>query len=279
MKGQIESMSEDKNEMKEQNENKNKNRIQIRNLKKLYRIENEDIAVLDGIHLDIRSGEITVLLGRSGCGKTTLLRLIAGLELPDAGEIIRHDMKPAIVFQEPRLMPWLDVYHNTIFGLQKEESHSRSEEIEKILDIVGLKKFQHSYPAQLSGGMQARCALARALAVKQSFLLMDEPFAALDYFTRESMQKELLRVQQTLGTGILFVTHSVDEALLLADHIVILGDGKIKGIFDFNTVSGEQSPTGESYKLHRDVMSLEMQKYRNAILRLLAKENNMFSSL
>ncbi len=200
--------------------------IEIRGLEKRYALNGGALQVLRGLNLELEKGAITVVLGKSGCGKTTLLRLVGGLEKPDAGEIRFHGPhKTACVFQEPRLMPWLSVSGNVQFGLKRGEIHADS--ITRFIETVGLAGFEKARPAQLSGGMQQRAALARALAFQPSLILMDEPFAALDQFTRESMQRELLRVQRETGASILFVTHSIDEALILADKAVILSRGII----------------------------------------------------
>jgi sulfonate transport system ATP-binding protein len=201
--------------------------IELIGIRKSYEVEDRRLQVLSGIDLRLPEESITVVLGKSGCGKTTLLRLVGGLEAPDAGEI-RYDSshRTAFVFQEPRLMPWLNVKENICFGLKKSEIDPQ--EIAAIIQTVGLNGFEKAYPHQLSGGMQQRTSLARALAYKPSFILMDEPFAALDLFTREQMQQELLRVQKIQKASILFVTHSIDEALVLGDKIAVIEDGKIK---------------------------------------------------
>lgn len=201
--------------------------IELKNLHKTYTVESQKIHVLKGIHLQIPEQSITVILGKSGCGKTTLLRLVGGLEAPDAGEIhLDAAHKTAFVFQEPRLMPWLNVWENVKFGLKKQTCDTAL--LQGIIDTVGLSGFEKAYPHQLSGGMQQRTAIARALAYEPSFIMMDEPFAALDYFTRDQMQKELIRLQRERGVSILFVTHSIDEALILGDKIVIIDKGQIK---------------------------------------------------
>ena len=213
--------------------------IELKNIQKSYLVDDRTLDVLKGIDLQIPEKSITVVLGRSGCGKTTLLRLVGGLEEADAGEI-RFDAahKTAYVFQESRLMPWLHVWDNVVFGLKKQ--HIDKSAVQNIIDTVGLKGFEKAYPHQLSGGMQQRTAIARGLAYDPSFIMMDEPFAALDYFTRDQMQKELLRLQQSRGASILFVTHSIDEALLLGHKIVIIEDGQIKREFRIETEQTER---------------------------------------
>lgn len=201
--------------------------IELKNVHKIYTVEDRTTHVLNGINLQIPENKTTVILGRSGCGKTTLLRLVGGLEKVDAGEIafdVTH--KTGFVFQESRLMPWLNVWENVKFGLNKEECDSHA--IQNFIDMVGLSGFEKAYPNQLSGGMRQRTAIARALAYEPSFILMDEPFAALDYFTRSQMQKEVMRLQREYGVSILFVTHSIDEALLLGDKIVVIENGQVK---------------------------------------------------
>ena len=144
-----------------------------------------------------------------------------------------------------RLMPWLNVWDNVRFGLKNQEE--KDVVIQSIIETVGLKGFEKAYPNQLSGGMQQRVAIARALAYEPSFIMMDEPFAALDYFTREQMQRELLRLQKKRGISILFVTHSIDEALLLGDKIVVLEEGRIKAEFTVGQEKAERNLLDEQF--------------------------------
>lgn len=212
--------------------------IKLVNVSKFYAIEKGHVKVLDGIDLNIPANKITVILGRSGCGKTTLLRLVAGLESFYQGEIQGTNLKrKAYVFQEDRLMPWLDVKKNITFGIKdKDVNH---EKVDEIIKMVGLKSFYNAYPNQLSGGMKQRVSIARAFAYNPDFIMMDEPFSALDFFTREQMQKELLNIHRNTKCSILFVTHSIDEALILGDIIVILEKGIIKSQYEI----GEENNT------------------------------------
>jgi len=181
----------------------------------------------------LEKNKISVFLGKSGCGKTTLLRLIAGLEEKSSGNIeIEQNEKIGFVFQEARLMPFLNVYNNIAFS-QKE---SKKAKILELVKIIGLGGFENAYSNQLSGGMQARVAIARTLAYEPSIILMDEPFAALDSFTRENMQNKLLQIQSCHKKTILFVTHNIDEALILGHKIMLLQKGGIKEEYDLSNI-------------------------------------------
>jgi len=194
-------------------------------LKKTYLVKDKPLEVLKEVTFTANCSEITVILGESGCGKTTLLRLISGLEKQDTGLIdFSEPTKLGMVFQEARLMPWLNTKDNITFGLRSQASQ---QELKALLATVGLTGFEEALPATLSGGMQQRVALARALILHSKLLLMDEPFAALDYFTRRKMQVELLRIKDVTKTGIILVTHNIDEALTLADKIMIMQNGVI----------------------------------------------------
>lgn len=235
--------------------------MKITDLKKGYQVSGRFLPVLKGLNLEVEEQGITVVLGRSGCGKTTLLRLIAGLEKADLGRIQweepkddgldgRTGHKTGVIFQEPRLMPWLTVEKNILFGVQ-----NREQNLQPLLELTGLAGFEKARPSQLSGGMKQRAALARALAYEPDYLLMDEPFAALDYFTRKSMQEELLRIQKENQKGMLFVTHSIDEALTLGQKIVVLREGVCKKIYEL-----------EMQPYPRDLLSGEMIRIKKDIL-------------
>lgn len=181
--------------------------------------------VLRDLSLTLHPRECTVILGKSGCGKTTLLRLLAGLEQPDTGTVSRPaGLKLGMMFQEARLFPWLTCRENVALGLPQGSS---PREADHWLQLVQLTEAADQYPSQLSGGMQQRASLARTLAMHSGLILMDEPFAALDYFTRAQLQQELRSMQQELSMGTVLVTHNVDEALTLGDRLLILKEGKI----------------------------------------------------
>lgn len=190
------------------------------------------VEAVRGVDLRIASGEFCVLVGPSGCGKTTLLRMIAGLEEPSQGTIAmeRRDNRQArnaMVFQGRSVFPWLRVRDNVSYGLRMRgvPRSAREAIVTDLLRMVGLSKVARSYPHQLSEGMRQRVAIARALAVDPDILLMDEPFGALDEQNRLLLQEELLRIWEQTGKTVLFVTHSIDEALVLADRIVVMSAG------------------------------------------------------
>ena len=208
--------------------------IEISNLSKHFFIGENRIDVLRELNLNIKKDKIIVILGRSGCGKTTLLRLIAGLESISQGEIkFKEQAKIGFVFQEARLMPFLNVYENIVFALKKQEIEPAK--IDSLISMIGLSDFKFAAVSQLSGGMSSRVSLARVLAYEANLILMDEPFAALDAFTRASMQAEILKIQA--GKTILFVTHNIDEALFLADEIILLEKGGIKSNYDLSNLA------------------------------------------
>lgn len=198
--------------------------------------------VLDNISLRMEEGEFVCLLGPSGCGKSTILNLIAGFEHADSGQILLDGKKISqpgpergVVFQQPTLFPWLSVLDNVTFGprMAGVKAASYLPDAERYLRLVGLQDFQHHMPWQLSGGMRQRVALARAWLPNPEILLMDEPFGALDAQTRLMMQELLTRLWQATGTTILFITHDVDEALFLADRVLVMAarPGQIRAEF------------------------------------------------
>ena len=227
--------------------------IEISGLCKSFQVDGQELVVLKNLDLVLPANEITVLLGRSGCGKTTLLRLIGGLDKDYTGTIQKPQSRTAFVFQEARLMPWLSVAQNIAFGLKKEEINPG--EIDRLISLTGLEGFAQAMPRQLSGGMQQRTALARALAMKPGFILMDEPFAALDHFTREKMQQVLLDIHKTNRCGVLFVTHSIDEALAIADRIVVLENHSTKKVYPIGSAWRASCSEEDRRALREDILS------------------------
>jgi sulfonate transport system ATP-binding protein len=203
--------------------------VRADNLTKVYETENGPVTALKGVSLKLPAGSFSALLGKSGCGKTTLLRLIAGLESPSGGEVSCSVPRSSVgyVFQEARLMPWLSAEDNIRFARWSGRESGSFADVGQILQALGLSEFSKSFPHELSGGMAQRVALGRTLFCKPSLILMDEPFGALDWFTRKALQGDLLRLWQEGGKTVLFVTHDIDEALLLAGHVVVMREGEI----------------------------------------------------
>ncbi|MFA8437750.1 ABC transporter ATP-binding protein [Pueribacillus sp. YX66] len=205
----------------------------------------KEVTALENINFTISDQEFVVLVGPSGCGKSTLLNIVGGLLSPTTGSVYfegegLHEKTPnlGIVFQEIALFPWRTVYENVIYGLQ-ERKLSKAEQKEKgqyYIDMVGLTGFEKAYPKQLSGGMKQRAGIARALAIEPDLLLMDEPFSALDAQTRTIMQEELLTIWNRTKLSTLYVTHNIQEAVYLADRVIVLSrhPGKIKSIIDID---------------------------------------------
>ncbi len=216
--------------------------LEILDVHKTFVNDEGRVQALAGVSLSVEKGELVVIIGPSGCGKTTLLQIVAGLEEPSKGEVRiagqrvnKWGRDRTMIFQDYSLFPWLTVRGNVEFGLKM--AGVRPEERLKIVDElirkVGLEGFENLYPHELSGGMQQRVALARALAIDPAVLLMDEPFASVDALTRRELQAELVRLWSESRKTILFVTHSLREALILADRIVVMTPrpGRIKAIF------------------------------------------------
>jgi NitT/TauT family transport system ATP-binding protein len=200
----------------------------------------ETIALRD-VSLNIRAGEFLAVLGPSGCGKSTLLNAVAGFEPPSTGSVLidgRPVLGPGpdrpVVFQQHSLFPWMTALDNVAFGLRMADDRAARDRARHFLSLVGLSEVVDRYPHELSGGMQQRVGLARALAVEPNVLLMDEPFGALDAQTRILMQEQLLKLWERWRHTVVFVTHDIDEAIFLADRVVVLGLGSpsLRGLFD-----------------------------------------------
>lgn len=205
--------------------------VTVRDLSKSFALNGQRLNVLRDIHLDVRGGEALAIVGPSGCGKTTLLRILAGLEHPDRGEVLidGHPVQGvgaerAIIFQEPRLLPWLTVLGNVAFGLQVRGAQRATAEARArhYIRLVGLTEFEGAFPRQLSGGMAQRVGIARALTVQPEILLLDEPLGALDAMTKLTMQEELARIWQEERVTMILVTHDLEEAIFLADRVLVL---------------------------------------------------------
>jgi len=246
--------------------------IDVRRVAKGYRVNRRDrFAVLDDVSFHVAAGEFVSLVGPSGCGKTTLLDLIGGLTQPDSGEILIDGRKVkgpgldrGIVFQQYALFPWRTALGNVAFGLEakgvaKAEQFARAR---RFLELVGLSEFADRYPHQLSGGMKQRVAIARSLAYEPDVLLMDEPFAALDAQTRESLQDELLRIWKRTGTTVVFITHSIDEAIYLGQRVLVMAvaPGRITHVLPVNVpksdIGEDVRATPEFVRLRHEIWQL-----------------------
>jgi NitT/TauT family transport system ATP-binding protein len=205
--------------------------LEIDRLHKIFPVNGTFVPVLEGISFEVAKGELICIFGRSGCGKSTLLKILAGFLPATSGKVLlmgKTVETPApdrcVIFQEDALFPWLTVQENIAFGLRGrgQGGRSKAEEVERFLDLVELREFRDYLPREISGGMKQRVALARVLILKPEVLLMDEPFASLDAQSREEMQTFLLSLWQELTHTILFVTHDVNEAVILADRILLM---------------------------------------------------------
>lgn len=237
--------------------------IEFQDVTKIFEFKGKRTVVMESFSLTIEKGNFTIILGPSGCGKTTILRLIAGFERPEKGKILVNGKEirgpgrdRGMVFQSYTSFPWLTVKENVTFGLSEEEKEKESGWIEHLLEISGLKPYENAYPYQLSGGLKQRVAVVRTFAVKPEVLLMDEPFGALDIYTKENMQELTLRIWNDFKATIVFVTHDVEEALFLGDRIVVVSDKPMRILKD------EKIPLSRP----RDRFSKEFLEYKKEIL-------------
>lgn len=208
--------------------------VHVQDMHKTFRRDSREIKALAGIDLVLEQGSFTALLGPSGCGKTTLLKVLAGLEQPDHGRLrVEPAMKPAVVFQDPRLLPWCSLRRNLELALLRLphalDGSEKERRINQALDLVGLSDRDQAWPGELSGGMAQRAGLARALCRESRYLLMDEPFSALDALTRERLQHDLKCLHRSRASTILFITHDIHEALTLANRVLVMKDGCLRG--------------------------------------------------
>ena len=214
--------------------------LTIRNLSKTFSVEGRPLLVLEDINLTVAEGEFVAVVGHSGCGKSTLLKIIAGLETADPGSAVslhgREINSPGpdrgMIFQEHRLMSWLTVEKNLTLGLEGKSRREKARLADEYLKLVKLEGFKKAYPAQLSGGMSQRAAIARALATNPETLLLDEPFGALDALTKIEMQREIMKIHAGKKTTMIIVTHDIEEAVFLAHRIVVMSNrpGRIRDI-------------------------------------------------
>ncbi|HTH40495.1 MAG TPA: ABC transporter ATP-binding protein [Rhodocyclaceae bacterium] len=205
--------------------------IIVNNVQKVFKTKDREVVALKDINLEVNKGDFVCLLGPSGCGKSTLLNAVAGFSLPSSGTITvdgKSITEPGpdrgMVFQEYALFPWMTVAQNIAFGMEVQDKPKAeiNDKVDWLLDVLKLKDFRDRFPKDLSGGMRQRVAIARVLGMDSPIMLMDEPFGALDALTRRNLQDELLRIWKEFGKTILFVTHSIEESIYLADRIVVM---------------------------------------------------------
>ncbi len=212
-------------------------RVEVTNLYKSYSLGNRNLEVLHDLNFTLENNSFVTVVGKSGCGKTTLLRIMAHIDSASQGTVQfvsgrKTAPKVSIVFQEPRLMPWLTVEQNIRFSTKSgriRDNEHVAKTLEMYLEILGLKDFAKAYPSQISGGMAQRAALGRTLLFEPDVILMDEPFGDLDAFTRRNLQKELINIFHTQKKTILFVTHDIDEAIFLGQRVLVLDRGRLIG--------------------------------------------------
>ncbi|HEY9424924.1 MAG TPA: ABC transporter ATP-binding protein [Microterricola sp.] len=244
--------------------------VTVSGLDKTFETRSGQVHALQGIDLTVQAGEFVSLIGPSGCGKSTLMRIIADLDHPTVGTVAvfgksatqaRLDQDYGIAFQQAGLLPWRTVAANVALPLELhgEASAARNARVAELLDMVGLAEFADRYPDQLSGGMQQRVAIARSLAESPSLLLMDEPFGALDEMTRERMQTELVRICAETKAAVVFVTHSIPEAVYLSDRVVVMSarPGRIQQIVPMRLGGGDRAES-RTEALREDTSYFEM---------------------
>jgi sulfonate transport system ATP-binding protein len=235
--------------------------LEINQVSKTFINENERVHVLDNIDLSVKKGEFLTIIGPSGCGKSTLLKLIAGLDLNFEGDILVGDQEVngpskdrGFIFQEHRLFPWLNVEKNIAGNLSLKDADIRKR-VDDLISLVNLKGFEKVYPRQLSGGMSQRVAIARALLRNPEVLLLDEPFGALDAFTRSHLQEALLEIWEKNQTTMVLVTHDIDEAIFLSSKVVVMDakPGRVKAMVPID-LPHPRRRTGKSFQEFRTVI-------------------------
>jgi NitT/TauT family transport system ATP-binding protein len=262
----------------------NATHIQVNGVNKVFKTDTRDVVALKDIDLDIPQGQFVCLLGPSGCGKSTLLNAVAGFSLPSSGTITADGKlvtgpgpERGMVFQEYALFPWMTVEKNIAFGLEIKGMHAEAigAKVDELLAMLSLSDFRHRFPKDLSGGMRQRVAIARVLALDSPIMLMDEPFGALDALTRRNLQDELLRIWAELEKTIIFVTHSIEEAIYLADRIVVMTyrPGTVKRDIMVDLPRLRDPAAVEFNALKRELGQLvmeEQQRHHNDEIRLAA---------
>ena len=213
--------------------------LSIQNVNKSFTVDGQKVDVLKDINLEVQEGEFIAIVGHSGCGKSTLLKIIAGLEKNDTGlvtvdgkEVNGPGMDRGMIFREHRLFPWMSIEKNVQLGLKGLSKEEKTKLSNQYLELVKLSEFKKAYPSQLSGGMSQRAAIARSLVSQPEVLLLDEPFGALDALTKIELQEELLKIRERFHNTMLMVTHDIEEAVYLADRIVVMSarPGRIKDV-------------------------------------------------
>ncbi|MGI6143294.1 MAG: ABC transporter ATP-binding protein [bacterium] len=235
--------------------------VKVNKLYKIYHLNGREIPALQGINLEVEEGSFVTVVGKSGCGKTTLLRILAGLEEKSRGKITFLNSRGeknevSIVFQEPRLMPWLTVKQNMVFSLRKCSPEIIEEKANKYLRLLGLEGFQDAYPHQISGGMAQRVALGRTLCYGARLILMDEPLSALDAFTRRKLQQEILNIYHLEKLTVLFVTHDVEEAVFLGQKVVVMDQGRVMGEIPVELPCPRDTHSNHFFQLKEKVLDL-----------------------
>ena len=260
--------------------------VRISGVNKVFSTDTSEVVALKDINLEVRSGEFICILGPSGCGKSTLLNAIAGFSLPTSGELAANGKTVtapgpdrAMVFQEYALFPWMTVAQNVAFGLEIKKLPKMQivEKVDSLLEKLRLQDFRDRFPKDLSGGMKQRVAIARVLALDAPMLLMDEPFGALDALTRRTLQDELLRIWLEFKKTIIFVTHSIQESIYLADRVVVMTyrPGTVKKIVTVDITHPRDLNSSEFISLQRELSQMVMEEqalYQNDEVTLAASD-------
>ncbi|MDD6324620.1 MAG: ABC transporter ATP-binding protein [Lachnospiraceae bacterium] len=257
-----------------------KTKLQVKNLSRIYEGNNGPVVALQDVNLEVEESEFVMIVGPSGCGKTTLINIIGGLDEATSGEVLLDGTPVSapgadrgMVFQGYSLFPWLNVQKNVEFGLKMKgiPAAERAEQAQKYIELVGLKGFETALPKQLSGGMKQRVAIARTLANEPQVLLMDEPFGALDAQTRVVMQELLADISRRTGTTILFITHDIDEAVLLGERVYVMSrrPGTVRDVITVD-IPGERSHNSlvlpEFLETKKQIMDMLWQESQDAAL-------------